>query len=337
MSGTTSKGHDTIFVRFVSLSLYATAPMSLTAYLSHPSFRLHEMGAGHPESPARLDAIHDRLLSLGLLDMLLPYEAPAATHEQLLRAHSGHHIAAVEANAPLEGYRQIDPDTTMNVQTLTAARHAAGAAVLATDLVMAGTASSAFCAVRPPGHHATRDAAMGFCFFNNIAVGIRHAQRVHGLERIALIDFDVHHGNGSEDILAGDPEVLMCSTFQQGLYPFQGDVPLGPNMCNVPLPAYSRGEAMRQAVAERWLPALEKFRPQMIFISAGFDAHREDDLANLGWNEADYAWVTARIVEVAAKHAGGRIVSMLEGGYALDALARSVAAHIAVLIGAQDG
>ena len=310
--------------------------MSLTAYLSHPSFRLHEMGAGHPECPARLDAIHDRLLSSGLLDMLVPYNAPPVTHEQLLRAHTAYHIAEIEASAPGSGYRQIDPDTRMNAQTLTAVRHAAGAAVLATDLVIAGTVQSAFCAVRPPGHHATRDAAMGFCIFNNIAVGIRHAQRVHGLERIALIDFDVHHGNGSEDILAGDPEVLMCSTFQQGLYPFMGDVPMGPNMCNMPLPAYSRGDAMRQAVTEHWLPALEKFRPQMIFISAGFDAHRDDELANLGWTELDYAWVTARLLEVAAKHAGGRIVSMLEGGYALDALGRSVAAHIAVLIGAQD-
>jgi acetoin utilization deacetylase AcuC-like enzyme len=224
----------------------------------------------------------------------------------------------------------------MNAHTLTAARHAAGAVVLATDLVISRKVQSAFCAVRPPGHHATRDAAMGFCFFNNVAVGIRHAQRVHGLERIALIDFDVHHGNGSEDILAGDPEVLMCSTFQQGLYPFLGDAPMGPNMCNIPLAAYSRGEAMRDAVRENWLPALDAFRPQMIFISAGFDAHREDDMASLGWVDADYAWITARLVEVADRHSEQRIVSTLEGGYALDALARSVAAHVGVLIGAQD-
>jgi acetoin utilization deacetylase AcuC-like enzyme len=303
--------------------------MSLTAYLSHPGFRLHEMGSGHPECPARLDAINDRLLASGLLDVLLPYDAPAATHEQLLRAHTAYHIAELEAAAPQDGHVQIDPDTSMNVHTFTAARHAAGAAVLATDLVMAGTVRSAFCAVRPPGHHATRAEAMGFCFFNNVAVGIRHAQRAHGLERVALIDFDVHHGNGSEDIFAGDPEVLMCSTFQRGLYPFLGDEPLGPNMCNVALPAYSRGEALRAAVEDHWLPALDKFRPQMLFISAGFDAHREDELANLGWVEADYAWLTARIVEVAERHAGGRIVSMLEGGYALDALGRSVAAHVA--------
>ncbi len=310
--------------------------MSICAYISHPSFRLHEMGPGHPECPARLDAIHDRLLAMGLLDMLQPHEAPSASDEQLLRAHTAYHLASLKAASPQAGHCQVDPDTSMNAHTLVAARHAAGAAVLATDLVMAGSVQSAFCAVRPPGHHATRDAAMGFCFFNNVAVGIRHAQRVHGLERVALIDFDVHHGNGSEDILAGDPEVLMCSTFQQGLYPFQGEEPLGPNMCNRPLPAYSRGEAMRAAVSDYWLPALEKFRPQMIFISAGFDAHREDDLANLGWTEADYAWVTARMVEVAAKHADGRIVSMLEGGYALEALGRSVEAHVAVLVGARD-
>jgi acetoin utilization deacetylase AcuC-like enzyme len=224
----------------------------------------------------------------------------------------------------------------MNAYTLTAARHAAGAAVLATDLVMSGEAARVFCAVRPPGHHAERDAAMGFCIFNNVAVGIRHAQRHHSIKRIALIDFDVHHGNGSEDIFAGDDEVLMVSTFQHPLYPYLGEIPKGSNMLNVPLAPRTYGDAMKKVVEERWLPALDKFQPELIYISAGFDAHRDDDMANLGWVEADYAWITARLLEVANRHAGGRIISTLEGGYALPALARSVAAHVGVLIGAVD-
>jgi len=231
---------------------------------------------------------------------------------------------------------QVDPDTRMNPYTLAAARHAAGAVVLATDLVMAGEVNRAFCAVRPPGHHAERDAAMGFCFFNNVAVGIRHAQRHHGISRIALVDFDVHHGNGSEDIFAGDEQVMMVSTFQHPLYPYLGDVPLDANMVNVPLPPRSYGDAMRKAVSERWLPALDAFRPELVYVSAGFDAHREDDMANLGWVDDDYAWLTARVLEVAGRHARGRIISTLEGGYSLHALARSVGAHVGVLLGAMD-
>jgi acetoin utilization deacetylase AcuC-like enzyme len=253
-----------------------------------------------------------------------------------LRAHTGHYLAELESMAPKAGYAQVDPDTRMNPHSLTAARHAAGAAVLATDLVMSGEVTSAFCAVRPPGHHAERDAAMGFCFFNNVAIGIRHAQRHHGVRRIALIDFDVHHGNGSEDILAGDDEVLMVSTFQHPLYPYRGEIPKGTNMVNVPLPPRTRGDVLRTAVEGQWLPALEAFRPELVYISAGFDAHRDDDMANLGWVESDYAWLTARILEVANRHAKGRIISMLEGGYALHALARSVGAHVGVLLGAID-
>ncbi len=311
--------------------------MPTTAYITHPSFMKHEMGEGHPECPERLDAINDYLLSHGFLDLMPSYQAPAVTHEQLLRAHTAHYVAEIENMAPAVGeYVHVDPDTMMNSHTLTAARHAAGAGVLATDLVLSGEVGSAFCAVRPPGHHAERDAAMGFCFFNNIAIGIRHAQRAHGINRIALIDFDVHHGNGSEDILAGDDEVLMVSTFQHPLYPYLGEVPKGANMLNVPLPARTRGDALRQVVTDRWLPALDHFRPQMIYISAGFDAHLDDDMANLGWVEKDYAWITARLLEVANKHSRGRIVSMLEGGYALHALAASVGAHVGVLLGAVD-
>jgi acetoin utilization deacetylase AcuC-like enzyme len=304
----------------------------LTAYITHPSSRLHEMGAGHPECPERISAIQDHLLMRGLLDLMPPYDAPAATHEQLMRVHDALYIAELEAKSPRTGYCQVDPDTAMNPHTLDAAYHAAGASVLAAELVASGAVTSAFCNVRPPGHHAGRAQAMGFCFFNNVAVGIAHALETLGIERVALADFDVHHGNGSENIFAGDERVLMVSTFQQQLYPFMGEVPQGSNMVNVPLAPRTGGDALRAAVTEHWLPALHAFRPQMLFISAGFDAHREDDMANLGWVESDYAWVTRELKAVADRHCGGRIVSTLEGGYELSALARSVAAHVRVLL-----
>jgi acetoin utilization deacetylase AcuC-like enzyme len=203
--------------------------------------------------------------------------------------------------------------------------------VAATDAVLDGQVDNAFCAVRPPGHHATRNETMGFCFFNNVAIAARHALDVRGLQRVAVVDFDVHHGNGTEDILAGDERVLMVSFFQHPLYPYCGEVPKGDNMLNLPLAPYTRGAEMREIVEAMWMPRLEEFKPQMVFISAGFDAHREDDLGQLGLVEADYEWLTRRIKAVADRHAGGRIVSCLEGGYALGALARSVAAHLRVL------
>jgi acetoin utilization deacetylase AcuC-like enzyme len=306
----------------------------LSAYITHPDCSRHDMGAGHPECPERLSAIHDRLLIAGLLDYMAPYDAPLATRTQLARAHTMSYVRALIAEAPAEGLRFVDPDTLMNPHTVQAALRAAGAAVLATDLVLAGKAPTAFCNVRPPGHHATRDAAMGFCFFNNVAVGIRHALDAHGLERVALIDFDVHHGNGSADIFRGDDRVLMCSIFEKGIYPFSGEDDNGPGMVNVGLPARSGGDAFRAAVTGRWLPALEAFAPQLVYISAGFDGHREDDMGNLGLVERDYAWVTRQIMDVAQHHCHGRVISCLEGGYALSALARSAAAHVKVLIGA---
>lgn len=304
-----------------------------TAYITHPSFFRHAMGEGHPECPERWSVIGDRLLQRGLLDLMQAHDAPAATDEQLRRAHDALHIATLRARAPREGLVAIDPDTAMNPDTLQAALHAAGAAVLATDLVMRGEVSRVFCNVRPPGHHAERRAAMGFCFFNNIAVGIRHALEAHGLHRVALVDFDVHHGNGSEDILAGDDRVLMVSTFQSKLYPYSGELPRAANMHNIALNPYSDGVALREAVLAQWLPGLRDFAPQMIFVSAGFDAHREDEMSHLGWSDADYQWLSRQLVGCADEICEGRMVSMLEGGYHLPALARCVEAHVRELIG----
>lgn len=306
----------------------------LSAYITHPDCSRHEMGADHPEAPERLGAINDMLLTKGLLDYMVPYEAPLATEAQLSRAHTSLYVREVLAAAPTEGYRQVDPDTRMNRWTVPAALRAAGAAVQATDLVLAGEVSNAFCCVRPPGHHAERAATMGFCFFNNVAVGIRHALDVHGLERVVLVDFDVHHGNGSEDILADDERVLMCSTFEKGLYPFCGEEPRGRNMVNVGLASRTGSDAFRAAIETHWLPAIDRFRPQLIYISAGFDGHREDDMGNLGLVEADYLWVTQQLMALADRHCQGRVVSCLEGGYVLSPLARSAAAHVRALIGA---
>ena len=306
-----------------------------TAFYSHPECRLHDMGAGHPECPQRLDAIGDHLRATGLDIALEFHDAPQATLEQLSRAHASGYVAEVLDHMQRvrdEGeHYAVDPDTTVGTGTLQAALRSAGAAVAATDEVLSGRAGNVFCAVRPPGHHATRDQAMGFCFFNNVAVAARHALDVHGLQRVAIVDFDVHHGNGTEDIIAGDERVLMVSFFQHPLYPYSGGTPLGTNMVNLPVPAYTRGPAVRDLIEMMWMPRLEEFKPQMIFFSAGFDAHREDDLGQLGLVEADYEWITARIKAVADRHAQGRIVSCLEGGYNLSALARSVAAHLRVL------
>ena len=308
-----------------------------TVFYSHSDCRLHDMGPGHPECPQRLDAISDHLLATGLDIALAHKDAPMATLEQIERAHAAGYV--MQLKDLLEQIRDsgepraLDPDTVACPGTWHAALRAAGAAVAATEDVLAGRAKNAFCAVRPPGHHATRDETMGFCFFNNVAVGARHALDVHGLERVAIIDFDVHHGNGTEDIIAGDDRVLMCSFFQHPLYPYSGAVPKGTNMINVPIAPYTRGPELRETIDLMWMPRLDEFRPQMIFISAGFDAHREDDLGQLGLVEADYEWMTHRLVDVARRHAGGRIVSCLEGGYSLSALARSVAAHVRVLAG----
>lgn len=291
------------------------------------------MGAHHPESPARLRAIDDQLIASGVLPFLQHHDAPLATFEQLARVHKPHYIETVRSASPTEGLVYLDPDTAMNPFTLNAALRAAGAVVLATDLVLERKVENAFCAIRPPGHHAESARAMGFCLFNNVAVGVAHAIEHYGLKRVAIADFDVHHGNGTEEIFRDDPRVMLCSTFQHPFYPNCGADSGNDHIINVPLPAGTDGAAFRKAVSERWLPALERFRPEMLFISAGFDAHWEDDMAMLRLKEADYAWVTQQIKDVAEKHAQGRIVSVLEGGYELHALGRSVAAHIKVLSG----
>ena len=247
--------------------------------------------------------------------------------------HDVDYVDRIFACSPDEGLLWLDGDTAMNPYTLEAALHAAGAVVLAVDLVMAGGARQAFCAVRPPGHHAERARAMGFCFFNNVAIGAAHALAGHGLERILIADFDVHHGNGTESIFSGDERVLFCSTFQHPFYPYSGDDTQAPNVVNVPLPSRTDGAVFRKAVSERWLGPIEAFKPQLVMISAGFDAHIEDDMAELELCEADYAWVTRRLCDIADRHAEGRVVSTLEGGYALSALGRSVAVHIEAFLG----
>ncbi len=295
------------------------------------------MGDGHPECPQRLDAIHDHLIAIGLDVALEHRDAPLVDLHDVELAHTVGYVSQLkdrlEQLATTGESRAFDPDTSANAGTWAAAQRAAGAAVAATDAVIDGDIENAFCAIRPPGHHATRDETMGFCFFNNVAIAARHALDVRGLKRVAIVDFDVHHGNGTEDIVAGDDRILMVSFFQHPLYPYSGGVPKGENMVNLPIPPYTRGGELREMIEAMWMPRLESFKPQMVFISAGFDAHREDDLGQLGLVEADYEWITRRVKDVADRHASGRIVSCLEGGYALSALARSVATHLRVLAG----
>lgn len=290
------------------------------------------MGARHPERPARLHAIAEEFVNAGLAATLHRMPAPLATAEELQRVHARDYVAAIVEASPEKGYVQIDPDTALNPYSVEAALRAAGAVVAATDAVMARTVDNAFCMVRPPGHHAESSRAMGFCIFNSIAVGIAHALEAHGLDRIAVVDFDVHHGNGTEQIFSGDERVLMVSTFQHPFYPYSGTDDPASNMINVPLRAGSNGLAFREVVLTDWLPALERFRPEMIFISAGFDAHRDDDMAGLNFDEDDYTWVTRELMQLADKHAKGRVVSALEGGYHLRALAQSAAAHVRELL-----
>ena len=294
--------------------------MSKTGYFTHRDCWKHEMGPGHPECPERLDAIEDRLLVTGVGDALERYEAPEASLADIELAHGRMHIAALRGLSD-----------RLNEELMKASLRAAGAALAATDAVMAGEVENAFCSVRPPGHHACRDKAMGFCFFNNVAVAVKYALQRYNLQRVAVVDFDVHHGNGTEDILANDPRALMVSIFQHPFYPYSGDHDPAPNMVNVPVPAYTRGMDIREIIEMMWMPRLEAFKPEMIFVSAGFDGHREDDMGQLGLTEQDYTWITQRVKDVARRYSKGRIVSCLEGGYMMGPLARSVEAHLRVL------
>jgi acetoin utilization deacetylase AcuC-like enzyme len=304
-----------------------------TAIFSHPECRRHNMGEWHPESPARLQAIEDQLILARLDGLFERREAPQAELPAILRNHTPGALALVRDNTPkAEGETYpLDGDTMLCSHSYQAALRAAGAALAATDAVLAGTASNAFCAIRPPGHHARPSEPMGFCLFNNVAIAARHALDGHGLERVAIIDFDVHHGNGTAESFRDDPRVLMASFYQHPFYPYGDPEPCTPTSINIPVPARSKGDVVRALITEHWLPALHAFKPEMIFISAGFDAHRDDDIGGMALVEEDYAWITREVMAVAKVHCQGRIVSCLEGGYNLSALGRSVVAHLKAL------
>jgi acetoin utilization deacetylase AcuC-like enzyme len=303
-----------------------------TAFITHPSFLKHEMGAHHPESPERLHAVYDAFDRHGLMARVNKVEAPPASREQLYGAHDSEYVDSIFDAAPEHDYAYLDPDTAMNPYSLEAAQRASGAVIRGVDMVMAGDADNAFCAVRPCGHHATYSKAMGFCIFNNVAVGAAHALQAHKLARVAILDFDVHHGNGTEDIFHDDNRVMLCSSFQHPYYPGTGANSGNDHIIPTPLAARTTGEEFRRAIDATWWPALARFEPELIIISAGFDAHADDPLAYLQLHEDDYVWVTERILDMADQFAGGRVVSALEGGYNLDALGRSAAAHVTTLL-----
>jgi acetoin utilization deacetylase AcuC-like enzyme len=316
--------------------------MAGTGFYTHKDCGKHEMGTGHPECPARLDVIEDRLLLTGVADGLQRREAPLASLADLALAHDTAYLDRLrgltlrlqeDALAGGSSHASLDPDTALNVHTWQALLRGAGAALAATDAVLAGELRNAFCAVRPPGHHAERDRAMGFCFVNHVALAARHALERHGLRRVAIVDFDVHHGNGTEHILAGDERVLMVSFFQHPFYPHSGLEQPAANMLNLPVPAYTRGMELRELVELMWTPRIDAFRPELLLVSAGFDAHQEDEMGQLRLNDQDYVWLSEWLVQMARRHASGRLVSMLEGGYALDALARCVELHVRTLAG----
>ena len=301
-----------------------------TAYISHPDFMKHEMGRHHPECPERIAAIEDQLIQSRLDAHLKRIDPPLASEADITRVHSEDHLAFVKSKVPSSGYSMIDGDTIMNSATWTVSLRAAGAAMAAVDAVMQGEVNNAFCAIRPPGHHAEPHRSMGFCVFNNVAIATRYAIEKYDLDRVAVIDFDVHHGNGTEAAFINDPHVLMCSFFQHPFYPYSG-LDGGDNIVNVPLPASTNGKIVRDMISKTWIPRLDEFKPQLIIISAGFDAHREDDLGQMGLVEDDYVWMTKQLMEVANRYCDGKIVSCLEGGYNLSALGRSVAAHLKTL------
>ena len=272
------------------------------------------------------------MLLSGLSDFLRHVDAPEATRQQLLRAHTQHHLDNMDRMMPKQGYARLDPDTIVSPETMPAALRAAGAAVKAVDMIMAGEVNNAFCSVRPPGHHAESDRALGFCLFNNLAIGVTHALEEYGLKKVAVIDFDVHQGNGTEDILLADDRVLYCASFQHPFFPYTPTPENNERVISIPLDATARSAEFRAAVTDHWLPALERFEPEMVFISAGFDAHQDDDMSYVSLTDADFRWVAEHLFRIARDHANGRVVSALEGGYELHSLARCVEAHLRVLM-----
>lgn len=302
------------------------------AILTHPLCQQHQMGEQHSESPARLQAILQRLENTDFKDQLSFLTAPKANRAQLMSAHALDYIDLIFAHAPTQGLVWLDPDTAMNPYSLDAALHAAGAAIEAVNLVMQGQIRKAFCAVRPPGHHAERQRAMGFCLFNNVALAALHALDHWQLERVAIVDFDVHHGNGTQDIVSGDSRILFCSSFEHPFYPFSGTAENASNVLNLALSSGTNGQTWRQAVTENWLTQLQQFAPQLIIISAGFDGHRDDAMAHFNLLEADYAWLTSELRLQANISSEGRLISCLEGGYELQSLAASIEQHLHAML-----
>ncbi|ASQ45775.1 histone deacetylase family protein [Legionella clemsonensis] len=301
-------------------------------FISHQDCLLHQMGAFHPEQPARLKVIEEAVSNSDLHHQLRYYQAPLAEREHLLRVHDKDYVDYIFRISPAEGMVSLDPDVMMNPHSLTAALRAAGAVIYGVELIMNEAVDAVFCNVRPPGHHAEHNRAMGFCLFNNIAIGVAHALEQYNLKRIAIIDFDVHHGNGTEDIFQKEERVLYCSTFQHPFYPYSGAATYSQHILNIPLPAGATGELFREKVEEFWLQQIEQFAPDMIFFSAGFDAYYQDDMANLMLRTEDYQWITQKIKQIADKHCQGRMLSALEGGYYLNDLGACVVAHLRGLL-----
>lgn len=310
----------------------------IATIISHLLCHAHQMPETHPECPARLDAINNQLMANGIDGLLYYRDALPASDEQLLRVHTPEHLQKITAAIPEQGIHFFADDVYLSPASLTAARHAAGAAVMGVDMIMAGTTDAVFCNVRPPGHHAERARAMGFCIINNIAVAAAHALEHYGLTRVAIIDFDVHHGNGTQDIFFNDARVLFCSSFQYPFYPHTNIDDAPAHIINTPLPATCRSQGFRDAITAQWLPALKQFKPQMIFISAGFDAYIDDDMSSISLVEQDYGWITQELRKlmdesksVAPADQCHGIVSVLEGGYDLLGLGRCAVAHIKAL------
>lgn len=306
--------------------------MARTALITHEDCVKHEMSVGHPEQPARIGAVLDELIAEGLFQMLQQFEAPEAARDHLLLAHPAAYVDGLTEVSPSQGTVQLDGDTALNEYSLRAAKLAAGAGIKAVDLVLGEDFDNAFCCVRPPGHHAERAEAMGFCFFGSVAIAALYALQKPGIDRVAIIDFDVHHGNGTEDLIGDSENVFFCSSFQYPLYPGKYGENVEGRKINIPLPAGTDGAAFRKTMEADCFPALRAFEPQLVFISAGFDAHADDPLGGLNFLEADFAWVTRELMAVAAEFSDRRVVSMLEGGYNLGALGRSAAVHVKELL-----